>query len=131
MSRLFPGEVEVLDSGCCGMAGSFGYMPQNYDLSMRIGEQSLFSALRARGVAHATEAPLVIAPGTRTIVRLTMTGTHSHNWRAALRVACQGAVARKGSVKPGKGQSLHARTDFRDKERRLMRRVAIKGERPV
>lgn len=64
MSRLFPGEVEVLDSGCCGMAGSFGYMPQNYDLSMRIGEQSLFGALRARGVANATEAPLVIVPGT-------------------------------------------------------------------
>jgi len=64
LARLFPGEVEVLDSGCCGMAGSFGYLPQNYDLSMRIGEQSLFGSLRARGAQHAADAPLVIAPGT-------------------------------------------------------------------
>jgi hypothetical protein len=48
-----------------------------------------------------------------------------------MRVACQGAVVRKRSVKPVKGQTLHAHTDFSDKERRLMRRVAIKGERPV
>jgi Fe-S oxidoreductase len=35
----------LVDSGCCGMAGSFGY--EHYDLSMRIGERVLFPAVRA------------------------------------------------------------------------------------
>jgi FAD/FMN-containing dehydrogenase/Fe-S oxidoreductase len=38
--------VEVLSSGCCGMAGSFGYEREHYDVSMRIGELQLFPALR-------------------------------------------------------------------------------------
>jgi FAD/FMN-containing dehydrogenase/Fe-S oxidoreductase len=37
--------VEELDAGCCGMAGSFGY--GHYDLSMQIGEQRLFPAVRS------------------------------------------------------------------------------------
>jgi len=39
-------EVELLDAGCCGMAGSFGYEKEHYDLSMKIGELRLFPALR-------------------------------------------------------------------------------------
>ncbi|MFH1681403.1 MAG: FAD-linked oxidase C-terminal domain-containing protein [Candidatus Eisenbacteria bacterium] len=38
--------VEEIDSGCCGMAGSFGYEKEHYDLSMRVGEDRLFPALR-------------------------------------------------------------------------------------
>ena len=34
----------MVDSGCCGMAGSFGY--EHYDLSMAIGERVLFPAVR-------------------------------------------------------------------------------------
>jgi FAD/FMN-containing dehydrogenase/Fe-S oxidoreductase len=37
-------KVTVVDSGCCGMAGSFGY--EHYDLSMAIGERALFPAVR-------------------------------------------------------------------------------------
>jgi FAD/FMN-containing dehydrogenase/Fe-S oxidoreductase len=40
-------EVETVDSGCCGMAGSFGYEAEHYDLSMQIGEMVLFPAVRA------------------------------------------------------------------------------------
>ena len=40
--------VEEIDSGCCGMAGSFGYEKEHYDLSMQIGEERLFPAIRAR-----------------------------------------------------------------------------------
>ncbi len=36
--------VQELDAGCCGMAGSFGY--EHHDLSMKIGEQRLFPAMR-------------------------------------------------------------------------------------
>ena len=49
LGRVAGIEVEDLDAGCCGMAGSFGYEKEHYDLSMRIGEDRLFPALRARG----------------------------------------------------------------------------------
>jgi FAD/FMN-containing dehydrogenase/Fe-S oxidoreductase len=39
-------EVELLDAGCCGMAGSFGYEKEHYEISMKVGELRLFPALR-------------------------------------------------------------------------------------
>ncbi len=39
-------KVNLLDAGCCGMAGSFGYEKEHYDLSMKVGELRLFPALR-------------------------------------------------------------------------------------
>jgi FAD/FMN-containing dehydrogenase/Fe-S oxidoreductase len=45
--RRIPGaEVVELDAGCCGMAGSFGFEAEHYELSMQIGETRLFPALR-------------------------------------------------------------------------------------
>jgi len=38
--------VEEIDSGCCGMAGSFGYEKEHYELSMQVGEDRLFPAIR-------------------------------------------------------------------------------------
>jgi FAD/FMN-containing dehydrogenase/Fe-S oxidoreductase len=56
--RLIPGaEVTEIASGCCGMAGSFGYEKEHHELSMRIGELALFPAIRAAPDA------LVCAPG--------------------------------------------------------------------
>jgi len=51
--------VEVIPSGCCGMAGSFGYEVEHYDLSMQIGELVLFPSVRA-----ASADVLLAAPGT-------------------------------------------------------------------
>jgi FAD/FMN-containing dehydrogenase/Fe-S oxidoreductase len=57
--RLVPGlDVTVLDTGCCGMAGSFGFEKEHYDLSVTIANQALLPALAA-----APEAT-VVAPGT-------------------------------------------------------------------
>jgi len=39
-------KVNLLDSGCCGMAGSFGYEKEHYEMSMKVGELKLFPALR-------------------------------------------------------------------------------------
>jgi Fe-S oxidoreductase len=39
-------EVELLDTGCCGMAGTFGYEADHYELSMQVGELKLFPAIR-------------------------------------------------------------------------------------
>lgn len=41
-------EVEVLDSGCCGMAGSFGYEQRHFELSMNIGRQRLFPEIEKK-----------------------------------------------------------------------------------
>ncbi|HEX9955670.1 MAG TPA: FAD-linked oxidase C-terminal domain-containing protein, partial [Fibrella sp.] len=51
--------VDLIPSGCCGMAGSFGYEAEHYDVSMQIGELVLFPAIRAAGTDT-----LVAAPGT-------------------------------------------------------------------
>jgi len=52
-------EVEVIDSGCCGMAGGFGYAAAHYDLSMKMAELDLLPAVRA-----ADDDTLLVANGT-------------------------------------------------------------------
>ena len=47
--------VTIYNSGCCGMAGSFGYEKEHYDISMQMGEDTLFPKIRA------TEASVAIA----------------------------------------------------------------------
>ena len=47
LERIPGASVSVLDAGCCGMAGSFGFERDHYDLSMQIGEQRLFPAVRS------------------------------------------------------------------------------------
>ena len=51
--------VETIPSGCCGMAGSFGYEKEHYDLSMKIGELVLLPAVRKQA-----EEVIIAAPGT-------------------------------------------------------------------
>ncbi|WP_291413675.1 heterodisulfide reductase-related iron-sulfur binding cluster [Actinophytocola sp.] len=47
LQRIPGARVVELDAGCCGMAGSFGFDAEHYDLSMTIGEDRLFPAVRA------------------------------------------------------------------------------------
>ena len=49
--------VETIPSGCCGMAGSFGYEKEHYDLSMKIGELVLFPAVRKQSADAIMAAP--------------------------------------------------------------------------
>ena len=47
MLKRVPGvEVETPDTGCCGMAGAFGFEKEHYDVSLAIGERVLFPAVR-------------------------------------------------------------------------------------
>ena len=46
LERIPGAEVVELDAGCCGMAGSFGFEAEHYELSMRIGGMRLFPAVR-------------------------------------------------------------------------------------
>ena len=58
--RLVPGlNVRTIESSCCGMAGSFGYEAEHYDISMKMGEASLLPAVR-----EASAGTLVVADGT-------------------------------------------------------------------
>lgn len=50
-------QVDEMDAGCCGMAGSFGYEKNHYELSMKIGNQRLFPQLRADGGKREVCAP--------------------------------------------------------------------------
>ncbi|MGV3743377.1 MAG: FAD-binding and (Fe-S)-binding domain-containing protein [Burkholderiaceae bacterium] len=57
---LIPGlEVKVIESSCCGMAGSFGYEAKHYDVSMAMAELALLPAIRKAGADD-----LLIADGT-------------------------------------------------------------------
>jgi Fe-S oxidoreductase len=57
--RLIPGaEPELIESSCCGMAGSFGYQADHYGLSMQMAEANLLPAIRRRPGA------IVVADGT-------------------------------------------------------------------
>ncbi len=69
-------EVQLIPSGCCGMAGSFGYEVEHYDLSMQIGELVLFPTVRAQGmdveiVASGTSCRHQIHDGTQRHARHT------------------------------------------------------------
>jgi len=46
------GRAQEINSGCCGMAGSFGHEVEHYDVARAIGEQRLFPAVRNRGDAR-------------------------------------------------------------------------------
>jgi Fe-S oxidoreductase len=52
-------KVTIIPSGCCGMAGSFGYEKEHYEISMNIGEQTLFPAVR-----KTSEETIIAANGT-------------------------------------------------------------------
>ncbi len=58
LSRIPGVEVEELDAGCCGMAGSFGFESEHYDVSMKVGSDRLFPAIAAE-----PESTVVVATG--------------------------------------------------------------------
>jgi Fe-S oxidoreductase len=44
--------VELMDTGCCGMAGTFGYEAEHYELSMKVGELKVFPKVRELRAAN-------------------------------------------------------------------------------
>jgi FAD/FMN-containing dehydrogenase/Fe-S oxidoreductase len=56
-------EVVDLDAGCCGMAGSFGYEREHYEISRAVGERKLFPAVRAAHSGTASPSTAVVASG--------------------------------------------------------------------
>lgn len=58
LARVHGLEAQFIESGCCGMAGSFGFEAEHYDISMRMAELALLPAVRALD-----EAAVVVANG--------------------------------------------------------------------
>jgi Fe-S oxidoreductase len=57
---MIPGlKVQTVDSGCCGMAGSFGYEAEHFAVSMKMAEQTLLPAVRKAG-----PDTIIVADGT-------------------------------------------------------------------
>jgi Fe-S oxidoreductase len=78
LGRIGGAEVIDLDAGCCGMAGSFGYEKEHYEISRLVGEHRLFPAL------HARTAPVcVVASGFSCRLQIAHCGD-----RVALHAAC-------------------------------------------
>ncbi|REE00557.1 FAD-binding and (Fe-S)-binding domain-containing protein [Marinoscillum furvescens] len=59
LTKMGSNEVHMIPSGCCGMAGSFGYEKEHFDLSMKIGELVLFPTVRKQ-----PEDVIIAAAGT-------------------------------------------------------------------
>lgn len=85
---LPPGwEVEEVDSGCCGMAGSFGYETEHYEVSRAMAERRLLPAVRA-----SSSDVLIVAAGTSCRQQiLDLTGRRALHPAEALRGALGGA----------------------------------------
>ncbi len=77
-------EVEEVDSGCCGMAGSFGYEAEHYDVSLAMGERRLLPAVR-----DAAEDTTIVAAGVSCRQQIKhATGRHALHPAELLRQAC-------------------------------------------
>ena len=61
-------DYQVLDDGCCGMAGSFGFEREHYDVSIAVGELALLPAVR-----QAPKDELIIANGFSCIEQIAQT----------------------------------------------------------
>lgn len=59
LKRIPEAEVHMIESGCCGMAGAFGYAPDTIDVSVKMANLDLFPALEA-----APDSAIVVADGT-------------------------------------------------------------------
>jgi len=87
-------KVRMIPSGCCGMAGSFGYEKEHYTLSMQIGELVLFPTVR-------TAAPreLIAAPGTSCRHQIKDgTGVEAHHPIEILHAALRSSGATAGDA---------------------------------
>jgi FAD/FMN-containing dehydrogenase/Fe-S oxidoreductase len=86
LARDLSTDLQVLDSGCCGMAGSFGFERHHYDVSMQVGELALLPAVR-----NATADTLIVADGFSCREQIAQgTGRRAVHVAHALRLAMDG-----------------------------------------
>jgi FAD/FMN-containing dehydrogenase/Fe-S oxidoreductase len=99
-------EPEVLDSGCCGLAGSFGYESEHYDISMKIGERVLFPRVRS-----ADRDTLIVSDGFSCRQQIAH-GTLRRGMHLAevlhMALKASGSRAKRQSIETGQTEPEHA-----------------------
>jgi FAD/FMN-containing dehydrogenase/Fe-S oxidoreductase len=104
---------QVIDSGCCGMAGSFGYEADKYDISMRIGERRLLPKVRA-----APEDTLIVSDGFSCHGQIETAGRRPLHIAQVLQMAL-----RQRAMEPRASRIAVRRL----RRRRILRRLAVFG----
>jgi Fe-S oxidoreductase len=85
-------DAELLDAGCCGMAGAFGFEADHYQVAMAVGERRLLPAVRT-----ADPDTLVLADGFSCRTQIEQaTGRHPLHLAEALAAALGGGLSRTG-----------------------------------
>jgi Fe-S oxidoreductase len=113
-------DCEVLASGCCGMAGSFGFEKDKYDVSIAIGERKLLPAIR-----QAPSSTMVLADGFSCREQIAQeTGRQALHLAEVMQIAMQGRDDISADV-----AAEHALTQRRKASRRKarMRALAVLG----
>jgi Fe-S oxidoreductase len=83
-------DYELLDSGCCGLAGSWGFEDGHYELSVKIGERRLLPKVRDVG-----ESTLVMSDGFSCKTQIEqLTGRHALHTAEVLAMALDRAASR-------------------------------------
>ncbi len=96
-------QFEVLDSGCCGMAGSFGFEKEHYEVSVACGERVLLPAVR-----NAEESTIVVADGFSCREQISQTTRKSARHTAEIL-----AVAINGPIQPPRANPRPATSGLR------------------
>ncbi|HTV08028.1 MAG TPA: FAD-linked oxidase C-terminal domain-containing protein [Candidatus Aquilonibacter sp.] len=98
-------EPEVLDSGCCGLAGSFGYETEHYDISMKIGDRVLFPKVRS-----ADRETVIVADGFSCRQQISH-GTPRHAMHLAevlqMSLRADGRRSKRGYIEEGHTEPKH------------------------
>jgi Fe-S oxidoreductase len=118
-------DLEILDSGCCGMAGAFGYEKRKYDVSIGAGERVLLPAVRA-----ADEDTLVVTNGFSCREQIRQcTGRRAVHFSELLQLALHASTEGAAGHEHGRG-ALARRASLQDshsKERSLPWTLAAVG----
>jgi hypothetical protein len=83
LSKVEGLDFTILDSGCCGMAGSFGYEQGHYEVSQACGERALFPAVLGTATDHPGHRPPASDAATRSPTSATTAAacTRQSCWR--------------------------------------------------
>ncbi|WP_110943726.1 FAD-binding and (Fe-S)-binding domain-containing protein [Streptomyces niger] len=109
-------QAEVLDEGCCGLAGNFGFERGHHDLSMKVGELGVLPAVR-----DAAPSDLVLADGFSCRTQIEQGGTG----RRALHLAEALALALDGPLPATRPEALARRPAVRTRDGRLLTAGAL------
>jgi Fe-S oxidoreductase len=89
-------DYRVLNSGCCGMAGAFGFEAEKYEVSMQIGERALLPAVR-----EAEPSTLVMADGFSCREQISQaTDRHALHLAEVMKLAIDGYGPEDGDFRP-------------------------------